>query len=455
MAILQLQAKDALIRIGAFDALNCIQSFSWDSAMNAEQLAQLGSATYDAQTITPEVTAQFEARATGSLAAMLSRMIYTLDPATGEFQGPMGTANTTLIRETDLERAVFDLIESKKANEVFDRSTLITRAHLSSFSMAVRTDGHATESYNVMGDVLEIFRLPFHDLIALPVVRAAVLPELNVVLPLTYTAEGTGVVVAADWKIYALDIDGIRVPAADLTVTNGAVKGTNEDSVAISGASLAAGVVIPKGAKLALIMWRKVPGTFPIIEYPTTARFVKADQADIFLVSQTATYTADAQTDTVAALLGLGVDLNDIPFTSTDQLLRVQSLDMTVDLRREALKEIKKTNTGNSIYYRAATYPLNVTSQLSVLESDLNEWAKIQGKNLYGSLTPDILNLNDFENRPWIIVVRYYKKGATLQTVAFLDARTDNPGHKIAVGGRAEMSYSFTGSALAIQGVAI
>lgn len=456
MAIFQLQAKDAVIRLNAFNALNSLQSFSWDSALNAENLSQLGSSSYEAQTITPEVSAQFESRATGSLAAVLSRMIYTVNASTGEFVGPLGTANSALIRETDLERAVFDLIEAKKANEVFDRATLIHRAHLKSFSFSIKTDGHANETYSVESDMLEVFRKPFHDLIVLPVTRNVTTPTVAVDVPVDHTVQATAVVAAADWQIYALDIDGTRVPSSDLTVVNGAVKGTNADVVTISGASATAGVTIPLGSKLGLIMYRKTPGAFPVVEYPTTARFVKADQADIFLVSPTATFTVAGHTDTIENLLTLySVDLNTIPFTAAQQLLRVQSLDGTCDLRRQALKEIKKNTRGNAIFYRGATYPLNITSQLSVLESDLNEWATLQAKNAYGSATPDILNLADFENQTWVIVARYYKTGTTVQTIALLDQRTENPGHKISVGGRAEMTYSFAGSKIAVQGVVV
>lgn len=454
MPIFQLQAKDAVVRINAVAALNCLQSFSWDSALNAENLSQLGEANYDAQHISPEVSAQFEARSTGSLSAMLSRMIYKTNASTGEFEGPLGTANTTLIRELDLERAVFDLIESKKANEVFDRSTLIPRAHLRSFSISARTDGTASESYSVDADLLEIFRKPFHDLIALPVVRnTAGTPATQVILPISYDVELSSTVATAEWKVYALDIDNVRVPASDLTLTTDDVAG---DVLTIAGASAAAGVTIPLGAKLALILYKKVPGAFPTIEYPTTARFVVADQIDIWLVDPAATFNVSSNTRTVEAHLAAGVDFNEIPFTAAQQLLRVQSFDLSVDLRREALRQIAKTTTGNSIYARSATYPLNISTSFSVNETTLDEWARLQGKELYGAdATPDILNLEDFENKEWIIVARYYKKGLTLQTVGCLNARIENPGMRISVGGKSEMSYSMTGSKFACQGKAI
>lgn len=460
MAILSLQAKDALARIGPFDALNCLSSLQWDGALNSEMLSQLGDANYDAQMTTPEVSGSMEARSTGSLAALLSRMIYNINTGTGEFTGYMAGVtgagvNTQLILETDLERAVFDLIEAKRANEAFDRSTLIPRAHLSSFSISASTDGTASESYSFEADVLEIYRKPLHDLIVIPATRKTGSLTTTVEIPAAYTVEGTGVVAAADWKIVALDLNGVRVPPSMLTVTNGVTKGTNPDAIALTAAAQTAGYSIPQGEKLGLIVYKKTPGQFPTITYPTTARFVKADQIDIWLVDPAATFLTGGQTSTVAAHIAAGRDINAIPFTQTDLLLRTQSASINVDLRREALRQIRKTDNGSSVFARSATYPINVGIQVSLLESELAEWAKLQGKNAYGSATPDILDLNSFENKQWVVAMRYYKAGAALQTVICSNARVEGVGASISSGGRAERSYNLTGSALAIKGASI
>jgi hypothetical protein len=444
MAIFQLQAKDAVIRINNTDALNAVQSFSWDSALNAENLSQLGDANFDAQIITPEVTGSFEVRSTGATAAILSRMIYRLNPSTGEFTGPMGTSNTALIRETDLEFAVFDIIEAKKANEVFDRSTLIPRAFLTSLALSASAEGTATETYSFSSDVLEIFRKPYHDLVSVPVLRKTGSETTTVVVPGGTLVEGTTVVASADWKIHALDIDGKRIPASGLTVTG--------QDVALSGATVASGVTIPLGARTHLLLYRKVPGAFPTIVAPTTARFVKADKINIWLVNPAATFTVGGTTATVEAHLLANRDLNAVNFADSDLVLRVQSCNLNVDLQRESLQEIRANDRGNSVYYRAAQYPLNITADFSAYETDLDTWAKLQSKNAYGSATPDILNLADFENKEWMLVTRYYKGNTTLQTVALLNAKVENPGSSVSVGGRAETTFQMTGSKLAIKG---
>lgn len=459
MSIFQLQAKDALARLGHYDALNCIQNLSWDAALNAENLQQLGDANYDAQTIMPEVTASFEARSTGALSSFLSRMIYTLNSGTGEYEGYLAGANMTglntqLIRETDLQFAVQDLIEAKKANEVFDRSTVIPRAHLSSFSLTANVDGTASENYQFEADLLEVYRTPLHDLISLPVVRTTASPTDTVELIGTaYEVEAGVLIPAADWKIAALFIDNVKVDVSMLEVTSGTGTG-GADEINLSAAAVTAGYTIPLGARLALLVYAKTPGAFPTITYPTTARFVKADQIDIWLIDPVTTYNVGS-VRTVEGHLDAAVNFNTIPFADSDLWLRVQNVDMSVNLNREALKELRKNDRGNSVYFRSATYPLNVTASLSALETDLNDWAKIQGKDLLGAdATPDILDLADFENKEWMIIVRYYRQGTALQTVGILNAKVDGRGQNVAVQGRSEVSWNFTGSKIAIQGAA-
>jgi hypothetical protein len=461
MPAFQLQAKDAVVRLGHYDALNSIQNLSWDSAMNTDSHAQLGDANFTAKSIQPEVTGSFEVKSTGAVASLLSRMIYTLNAGTGEFQGylagtNMAGLNTQLIRETDLQFAVFDLIESKKADEVFDRSIVIPRAHLSQIQISASNDGVATEQFSFEADLLDVYRKPFHDLVCLPVTRDATTPTVTIVTPDTtnYKIEvaGGANIATATHVLFGLYIGNIFVAATDLVPswTTGVYNG----KISLGTAIQTAGQTITLGDKLSLVVYRKTPGTFPTITYPTTARFVKADQIDIFMVSPTTTFTISSNTRTTEAHLLAGtVNLNDIPFATADVLLRVQSMDMSIPLQREALKEIRKTGTGSAVYFRAATFPLNVTSSVTLLESDLNEWAKIQGKDTMGAdASPDILNLKDFEGKEYILAMRFYKAGVPIQTVALLNATVDGRGSNNAVGSRAGITYSFTGSKVAIQG---
>lgn len=449
--IFQLQAKDSLVRINHYDVLNAIQNFNWDSAMNAENLTQLGDENYDAQMTQPSVSVNFESRATGSTASFLKRMIYTLDGG-GEFTGYGGVGNTGIIQERDLERAVCDLTELQKANEVFDRATFIPRCHLSQFSMSASTEGAATESYAFEADILGIYRKPEHDLLPIPVTRKTGAETTTVLVPADYDVEGTVVDAAAEWKIKYLDINGTQIDPSKFTVTAG---GVAEDEIVLTAAAIAEGIEFPKGEKLTVVCYKKTPGTWPTIVYPTTARFVKADQIDLFLFDPDDTFDVGGNVRTLAGHITAGIDLNTIPFGTANVLLRVQSFSMAVDVQREPLREIRKNSRGTTVYYRAATFPLNVSSNFEVLTTDLNEFAKLQGANLYGEANPDTLTLAAFENKTWVLAARYYKQGAALQTAILRNGRVEQTGHGIASGGRSTQSYSLTGSSFALQGTNI
>jgi hypothetical protein len=454
----QLQAKDSVVRIGGSataDCLNGIQSLSWDSAMNAENLEELGNPNYTGKTIQPSVSGSFEARATGSIASMLGRMIYQINGGTGEFTGYMGAANTHLIRETDLQFACFDLIEAQRNDAgVFDRSTLIPRAYLSQLSLSANADGTATESYSFDADLLEVYRTPYHDLVSVAATRKTGSLNTTIQLPAGFAVETTNVDAVATWKVHAVDVDGTRILPSQLTVTPApSNRGTTGiDELVLTAGAQTAGVVFTKGAKIAVVMYRKTPGAFPSIVNPTTARFVKADSVNIWLINPATTFLVGGQTRTVEAHLAAGVDLNLIPFADADLFLRVQSIDFSVDLGREELKELRKNDRGNATYFRAAKYPLNITASLNATVTNLNDWAKMQGRNEYGSVTPDILNLGAFEGREWVVATRYYKGNTVLQTVALLDAAVDGLGQNVSVGGRSERSWNLTGSKLAIKG---
>jgi len=417
--VFQIQAKDAVISIGEYAAINAVQSFDWDPAMNEENYSELGSEDYTATSIEPEVSGSFELTATGSTVAFLKQMIYEIDPdGTVAYKAgnPAAADNDGMIRSRELEFAVFDLIEAKKPNEVFSRSLVLPRSHLSSVNWTASSDGAASETYSFEGDLVEVYRAPDHDLISIPAVR---IDETTVEAPAHRDL--------ADFDVHYLMVSENQIAAADLTIT-----GSN---VEITGS----GVRIAEGARVVLMASRTAPGQFPEIDYPTACRYLKADSIDLWLVPKS------VDIDSMEA-----GDLNAFAFEEEHSFLRCQSVDLTIDLQREALRQIKKNNNKTSIYYRAATFPLDVSASLSALETNLKDWADIQGKG-----DGDVLNLADFDGVEHQIVVRYYLGDDVLQTMAFTDARVTGRGTNIAVGGRAEVTWNFTGSLLVIDGATV
>jgi hypothetical protein len=447
--VFQIQAKDSVFRLGAsLTAVSMMQNFNWDVNSNEERMEQLGDQNFTAITQTPEISASFEMYSIGSLSQMLANMIYGINSTTGEFEAPSGlAANTKLWRETDLERAVFDLINVKKANEVFTRSEVLTRLHLESINIKADANGKAMDSFTAGGDLVEIFRSPIHDVYVVPLTRKAGALTTTLVMPAPFATETEAAIVdaGADYKLYAIDVDGDRILPSEVTIA------TASADIVLTGGAIAAGKSFGLGQKIAMIVHRKTAAAFPTLTYGTTARFVKAEKIDIFLVDPAATYLLGGQTVTTEAHLAAGRDFNLIPYTLSDRVLRVQSVDMTVNLNREILRQIAKNDRGNSIYYRAATFPFDIQASVSLLERDMSEWQRMTGK-----LSTDVLDLASFENKPWMLIMRYYLPNNTpVQTVGLLDARVLNPGMSIAVNGRVENSYTFSGSKFAVQGAAV
>jgi hypothetical protein len=106
------------------------------------------------------------------------------------------------------------------------------------------------------------------------------------------------------------------------------------------------------------------------------------------------------------------------------------------------------TDVGNPVYYRAATYPLNITSGVNVLETDMHLHAKLQAKDE----TTDILDIASFEGQEWQIVTRYYFQGTPVQTMALCNGRVSGRGTRIQAAGRGEINWQFTGSSWKCEG---
>lgn len=447
--IFQIQGKDSVVKLNWYPAMNSIQNFEWTPAFNEEYYKELGNEGYAAYSIQPDLTGSFDMTATGSTVAFLRRMIldYTSD---GEFIGydagdPADSDhNTGTITGADLEMAVFELIESKQANMDFDRSTVLPRCFLSSVAMRADANGTASETYNFEGELSDVFLDPYHDVVSIPLTRASdtvlAIPDVPGTAA-AYKCEVSGGpdTGTADWMIAYLMIDEKQITGVDLDADQ-----------TLDTITLLNGFEAPIGARLALVIYKKVAGTLPTLGAPpSNARFLRADDISIFLVNKTDLdiyAEADLNGSAVTAVL-----------TEANTLLRAQTADLNIDLRREVLRQIKKSDSG-SIYYRAATYPLNITASVTMFESDLSDWARIQDKEFTGSEVATVidlekvLNLKDFESPEWQLVIRYYLDDEVVQTSALCDAKVSGRTYRISPDGRAEVTWNLTGSLIKISG---
>lgn len=439
MSTFQVQAKDAIYSINDMDTVNAMQNFNWDPAFNEELTEELGNAGYSSQSISPELSGSFDVNATGSTVALLSRMIQDLD-GSGNFLGykfNVATPNAGTIRHTDLEYAVFDLIGKKKENEIFTRSEFFPRVFLSTMNFSGDANGNASESYSFEGQFMDIYRGDYRDIISKPATRTtattATLVDTDFRLDLETPTNGT----TPTHTIIAVQVneDVYTEGAGEITAVS--------DSVGAGPAIITfTGVTLPAGARIMVWAYKITPGTFPVVYNPTSARFVRANQIDIWIVKQS---TVDISALADGALMTQS-------FTDSDAFLRVQSFDLSVDLRREVLRQIKKTDNLSSIYYRAATYPLNITASANTFESDLDDWRRLVDATAVPASAADTLNLADFDGKEFQLVIRYYYNGTAIQTMAFTDARVTGMSMSNSVGGRGEVSWSFTGSEIVIEG---
>lgn len=439
MSVFQVQAKDTVYSINDFQTVNAMQNFSWDPAFNEEYLEELGNSGYVATSVEPEITGSFDVNATGSTVALMNRMIMDLD-SSGDFQGyrfdPLNP-NTGTIRVADLEHCVFDLIGHKRTNDVYSRSEFFPRLFLSSFSMTADSTGNASDTYSFEGQLAHVYRSPHHDIVSKPAVYASATTAELVDTDFRCDLETpTGNVTGSTHTILAVQINEQIYVEADIAdvddnSTSGPITITFSESV------------VDVGARVMVWCYQDTPGTFPTIYNPVSATFMRANDIDLWLVSKS---TVDIEGLADGALMTQSFDVS-------DYFLRLQSYDINVDMRREALRQIKYNDDFSAVYYRGATYPLQVTANASAFESELEEWRKIIGApatstNAY----PDKLDIGSFSNKEYQIVARYYYNGTPIQTVAFTDAFVTGMSHSTSTGGRGEVNWSFTGSTVIIEG---
>ena len=135
-------------------------------------------------------------------------------------------------------------------------------------------------------------------------------------------------------------------------------------------------------------------------------------------------------------------------------------MDWNLDLRVERLRQIAYNAQGTSTYAQLPVFPINITANATVFETDLSDWQQIldptlkpfggTGTDFYGeSYDFDIANLKT----NFALVVEYRTiDDVLIQTWRFTDMAIDGYGSRIAVGGRAEVTWSFTGTAFTLIG---
>lgn len=413
--VFQIQAKDSVVRLGAFDAVNAIQNLSLDPTFNEENFSELGSPNFTATARSPETSGSFEVTATGSIPSVLARMIYNYTTQDYLFDPAVG-GNTYSITEDDFENAIFDVLNLKRPGGAFDQATVVPNAQLTGFSLRADATGTASETYTFEADRQESYYKPYHDMVS---------------VPLTTITATTADIPSAFSTIDSGTYHIMKVFKDDEEFDSTVASWSDNDTITVTGAAFE---IIAPFNRVTALLYKIAAGSFPTILYPTTARFVKGDRVDVWLVNS-GTTTTDA-----------------------NRLLKCQSVDMNIDLSRDALQQIKRNDNLNTTYWRGLNFPLNITATLTVTEVDLALWAGLEGQTLNQTADVDTIDANNlmdlvsFETQK--LELKYYRQGndTALCTIVVTDMDINGFGDAQQVGGRLERTIGLTGSNMTIVG---
>lgn len=412
--VFQVQAKDSVVRLNAFDAINAVQNLNLDPRFNEEYYTEMGNINYTAQSRQPETEGSFEVTSTGSLAALLARMSYNYTTQAYAFD-PVTKGNVFTFTENDMDEMIFDLINLKRPGDTFTDATLVTGAQLTDLSIRIDSTGTGSESFRFAANLQEAFYKPYHDMVSIPAVTAT---------------SGTCTIPAA-YGINSGTHNIMYIFKDNVKFDNTQASWTGNQTITVPSAVF---TTVAPFERVMAVLYAKTPGTFPTIYNPTTARFIRGDRADVWLiVSGTA-----------------GSDVN--------RLLRCQSVDIGVPLGFDKLTEIKRNNDLTTTYFRAVNFPLQISSNVVLNETTLQQWASLQGKVLNESASSTVIdpnnrmNLVDFSAMK--IIVKYYVKGndTPLTTITMDNINITAFGERQQTGGRAERTVSYTGSNISIVG---
>lgn len=421
--VFQVQAKDSIVALGPFVTVNAVQNLNLDPNFNEENFSELGNEDFSGQARSPETSGSFEVTGTGSLPSVLARMIYDFDLQEYLFD-PLVAGNVYTITETDFENAIFDVINLKKPGETFKDSTLVPYAQLTGLTIRVDAAGTATESYTFEADRQEEYATPFHDITA---------------VTLQTQDADTARVNSTDFPTINSGTYGIVAVFKDGEKFGDAVSSWATDvDIDVTGANFTQAAPFDR---VVAILYRYAAGSFPTVHYPTSARFMRGDRVDIWLVDS-------------------GVSSGSL--NDTNRLLRCQSADINVDLTRDRLQEIRRNPDQSTTFFRGLNFPLEMQVNVNILENELDQWADLQNKTINegadpfaGIVASNVMNLADFVDQK--VVIKYYPPGAAsggeVCTVEMNNLRINAFSERQQVQGRAERTLGFIGSNISIVGV--
>lgn len=444
----QLLYSDKILRINDFSLLGMVQSEDWSPTFNATDVFELGRESKLDTGMELEVSGSFEMLTIGGLPGVLARMIVARN-SSGDFGGYVynsggaptsntygvsgaGGKNAYTITESALKEVIGNLVEHERSdNATFDRTKVFPRIFLSNISGRADANGYASETIAWQGDYVIGAKSPYHDIRVLHGIRAS---GTTFNIKDVYTGANW---VGTNYAIMYIYVNERRFRSntsgdADFFTFTTPASGLCTLTSA-SGFTLAASDLITA------IMYKSSSpsSTFPTLAASdrfTTPFYMRGYQIDLF-IGPSSTFSPVA----------------------SEQWLKVQSIDWTIDPRVEALRQIAFNTLGSTVFARVPTYPINVSVNASVFETDWADWKQVllrggrtfPGNNVY----QDVYDLAPPSLNTFSVHCKYKTKaGVTVQQLVFDDLRVDGYGNRVNVGGRAEVTWSFTGTSFQLDG---
>lgn len=408
-------SKDTIYTLNGFGALNGLQRFNYNFTANEEDHDEIGSAVSAATSIEPETSVSFEIKDTGSLASVLARMLY--DYSTQDYVAGVTTdisSNAFSINETELENLIFTAGEYKAPGTVFSEAVILPYHFVNSIGIRLSADNVGTVTIDAAGSLFKPIYTPYHTTKAYPV---------------QYDSDTT-VTIPAGWSVSSGTHNVLAMEVNNAILDHTEIAWSASDTVTISGGS-----TVRDDDRLMLWAFERNPGTsLPTIDYVNDIHFVRPDRINVWLMLE-----GDTATDANA-------------------YLRVQSVDLTVDLARDDLKEIHKNEDGSSTFYRGVQYPLDISGQVRVFESDLTKWAELQGKTLNESATTsvidtdNILDIDSFQDAELRVEWYDYGNDNPIQVLVCSGVTITGIDSTQEVNGRKEITWNLSTSSFALEG---
>jgi hypothetical protein len=442
MAVTQVLGTDKVIRLNNYSTLGLVQNFNWAPNFNAQDVFELGRTTRLDTLMELETSGSFDVQSSGNLAGLIARM--KTEYSAGEFTGfaYAPTASGTMVNnynytQDDLAKLKFDIVQHEKTDQAtFNRSTYLGCCYPTTISGRVDANGMAMETINWAGQFVVGFPSPYHEIRALACTRTS-----SSVVTIADNTYHTG------YTLAYVTVDGRPIRSA---ASGDSVYAT----LGAAGAITLTGATAPSGAVIMAAVFKTSPtATWSTLVDPDVIGS-EGNASEVFGIRafQASVYLAPTQT-----LLGNG--LIDLSAQSAAQWLKVQSLDYNIDLRVETLRQIAANTAGTSVYHRAVTYPLTMSVNASVTETDWADWKAVLDKTFPGGSSAADVHNNSYDFAPanmkkeFAVVVQYFTKDGTLvQQLQFTDLRVDSMGTRVNVGGRSEMTWSFRGTEMRVKG---